>query len=147
MVRAAEACLCVYGVTKELGSAHITPQHSISSSSSPIHLGPPPFLPFLCLWATLCECSIYKEIFSLLLLLSFHLLSSLLPVSSAWGLGGGGNVNVNGALSSYLTPPPPPPLFSFSGGKYCVKAFGLMATRRRKKAMLHVLTALPPLTR
>lgn len=42
---AAEACLQVYGVTEELGSPHITPRHSTSSSSSPIHPSVPSPLP------------------------------------------------------------------------------------------------------
>lgn len=76
--------------------------------------------------------SICKEMFSSPLFLSLHLLSSLLPVSSAQR----GWVGVTGCWATmwmihcHPISPPPLPLLSFSQGKYCVKAFGLMATKK-----------------
>ena len=117
--RAAEACLQVYGVTEALGSAHITPHHSISScSSSSIHLCPP-HSPLLLLSSllSLSHChrllcvSVYSEIFSPPPPLSLSLFLSCLPPSAfphsfLFSLPEGGR-DVNGALSSTLVFAPP----------------------------------------
>ena len=159
-LRAAEACLQVYGVTEDLGSAHITPHHSISScsscSSSSIHLCPPHSpSPPRSLFPTATGCSVwaftvkYSPRLSLSLCLSLSLFLSCLPPSAflhsfLFSLPEGGR-DVNGALSSKLVFSPPlhlhlhlhlhphllPPYLSFSQGKYCTKGLWARATEPR----------------
>lgn len=111
---AAEACLQVYGVTEELGSPHITPRHSTSSSSSPIHPSVPSPLPpsFPC-HRVHCANAAFTAEYSRCL---YSFLSSLPPSASFTSffppcLRGGRNVN--GALSSKpIFSPSRLPLFS-----------------------------------
>lgn len=148
-LRAAEACLQVYGVTEELGSAHITPHHSISScSSSSIHLCPPHSpSPPRSLFPTATGCSVWAFTVKYSPRLSLSLFLSCLPPSAflhsfLFSLPEGGR-DVNGALSSKLVFSPPlhlhlhlhphllPPYLSFSQGKYCTKGLWAWATKPR----------------
>lgn len=113
---AAEACLQVHVVTGQLGSLHITPRHSTSSSSPPTH---PPI--HLCPLPPICAppppprhpsfplpqgalCSVYSEVFlSLPSICFFYFYFSLCLRRD------GGVVHMNSAPSSFSLPPPSSP--------------------------------------
>lgn len=113
LLEAAEACPQVYGVTEELGSAHITPQRSTSSSSSS-HTRPSVHSVLPTLPPSLCGGSIYRA--------ALTTLPPSVSFTSAFPPPKGQVCSVNAAPSSqplFFSPPIPSSrlVFSFLEGK------------------------------